>query len=99
MVRKYDILFFVGESGSRDILIPADVSMLRFELKSGTMTAMGYLDRESDPQPLSGISAKDYSVNLNMQGPGIFTIETSGLWKVTMNYSNGSDEVAFKTIV
>ena len=98
MVRKYEVLYFAGETGSKEILIPVDVAMLKFELKDGTLTAMGYLDRDSDPQPLSGISAKDYSVNLNMQGPGIFTLEVSGLYKISTVFQ-GSEEVAFKSIV
>ena len=98
MVRKFETLFFSGESGEREILIPSDVALIRLEFKSGTVTAMGRLDRESDPTPISGVSMKDFSTSINMSGGQIWTIDCSGLYKVIVNYT-GTDEVLMKTIV
>lgn len=97
MVRKYDTLYFEGETGERTILLDPDVAMIRLEIKGGSLTAVGYLSKDSDPQPLSGISAKDYSVNATMS-TGIHTIECSGLYSVVTTYQ-GNSEVVFKTIV
>ena len=97
----YKTLFLTKEMSPHQILKRVDAIMSGVSysrLKDGALTAMGYLDRDSDPQPLSGISAKDYSVNLNMQGPGIFTLEVSGLYKISTAFQ-GSEEVAFKSIV
>ena len=97
MVHNYEKLYFAGESGERECLIPVNVGMLKIEVKSGSLTAMAMLDRDSDYQPLSAISMKDYSHSLTMSGPGLFTLEVSGIYKIQFNY-NGSDDVYMKSI-
>lgn len=97
MINKYEVLYFSAESGDKEVLVSPNVSLLKAEVKSGTLTVKAMLDRESEALPVAGISAKTFESMLNMTGPDLYNIDVSGYYKLIFTYSGG-DDVYIKTL-
>jgi len=55
VVRKEKVVFTAG--GEREFHVPASVSMVKLEVKSGSVKVEGRLTKESDYTQISGVKA------------------------------------------
>lgn len=88
VIAKNKVLF--NTSGEREFHITASTSLLKIEVKDGTVTVMGKMTPNSDYVLLAGVD--NLLKKQSVAGPGITSYEVAGLYKVKLTYS-GSEPV------
>ena len=88
IVRKEKVVFTAG--GEREFHVPASVSMVKLEVKSGSMKIKGRLTKESDYVQISGVKADLTKSAVAPQG--ITSFEVARYYQIRLSYS-GTDPV------
>ena len=97
MVERYVKIFDGTNSGEKELLLKANVAMLKIEvIGSGSLSLMAMLDRDSNKQVLGAIKSDTFASTIALTA-GLYTVEVSGYYKVFFTLS-GNATVNVKTI-
>lgn len=88
IVGKEKVVFTAG--GEREFHVPASVSMVKLEVKSGSVKVEGRLTKESDYVQISGVKADLTKSAVAPQG--ITSFEVARYYQIRLSYS-GTDPV------
>lgn len=86
--RKEKVVFTAG--GTREFHVPTSVSMVKLEVKSGSVTVEGRLTQDSDYVQISGVKADLTKSAVAPQG--ITSFEVARYYQIRLSYS-GTDPV------
>lgn len=93
MIVKSDVI----SNGSKEIIIPSNVSLLKIEVLDGSVGVKAKFERDSPYQAIGGIKMYDFSKITNITGQGIYNFDINGYYSVQLEY-NGNSNLKYKLL-
>lgn len=88
VIKKEKVVFTAA--GEREFHVPASASLIKLQVKSGSVTVEGKFTKDSDYVQISGVKAD--LAKSTVAPIGITSFDIGGYYQVRLTYS-GSDEV------